>query len=175
MTSRAKRSRVEGGTDASIENETVDDHDDEKETMKSIEVEGGDEESYGEEMPGKGMRCSSCEEKKKRLRCVFVGSYKWGTGEMVCDKCVKKDDNVVYGFYHGGRYLWYDNEWFYRFGNPHGDYRFLPFREESITYDELHANPDYGEIANSIDQILEEEYEKECRSDRKTKRIVKKK
>jgi hypothetical protein len=80
--------------------------------------------------------CEHCDThcSPKHLRCLFSGDYKWGSGNMVCRKClnVYKKDSIILRFKAEGgrRLLYYDFDWICRWKNPHGH---TVFSKEEIT------------------------------------------
>lgn len=100
------------------------------------------------------MECYACDDKfaENLLCCVFYGDYKWGTGQMVCKKCIKKSkDTIIYAFKHDGRFLWYDLDWLLRFKIPHG-YRNSDF----FTTEEIERYIGRSDISREIPESIEE-------------------
>lgn len=75
------------------------------------------------------MICDVCEEKKFK-KTVFSGYWKWGDGCSYCQDCFDKESSErrLRGFKNHGIISWYNDEWIYRWLNPHG-YRIFTEKE----------------------------------------------
>lgn len=78
--------------------------------------------------------CETCDKKCKRIRVLFSGDWKWGDGNLICQKCLNEEileeESSMLSFKCDGRMLIYDWSWIYSWKNPHGNLKI--FTEEEM-------------------------------------------
>ena len=85
------------------------------------------------------------------------------------------EKSINYAFYYSGRYLWYDDEWLFRFKNPHG-FEIFPSDEamKYDSYDHFQEDPGFGKNAEYVIRRIEEEISKQVPLKSGKQRIKKK-